>query len=173
MHNVDVAALRETVSRAEGDPSEARLGVHLEGGWNADDADVQFSGDVAFPMGSVTFTADFPSFLGGKGRAPTPLGCCFYGAMCCYGATFATQAALAGVEISSLAISLDLEVDFRAALGMGDFEPMSDFRFRLEVETNASDEELAAVKQLTNERCPAIWAMKNPVPHHIDVERVR
>ena len=93
--------------------------------------------------------------------------------MCCYGATFATQAALAGVEIASLAISLDLEVDFRAALGMGDFEPMSDFRFRLEVETNVSDEELAAVKQLTNERCPAIWAMKNPVPHHIDVERVR
>ena len=51
--------------------------------------------------------------------------------------------------------------------------PQLDFRFRLEVETNASDEELAAVKQLTDERCPAIWAMKNPVPHHIYVERVR
>ena len=26
------------------------------------------------------------------------------------------------------------------------------------------DEEVQKIKQLTDERCPAIWAMQNPVP---------
>ena len=109
------------------------------------------------------FESDFPPFLGGEGRAPTPLAYCFYGAMCCYGATFATQAAMAGVELRSLQISLS--VDFRAALGLGDVPPLSSFDFQVEVETDASDNDVQRVKSLADERCPAIWAMQNPVAY--------
>lgn len=169
MHNVDTEAIAATIAAAAEDVDAALINVHMEGGWNTDAESVQFQGEVPFPQGSVTFTADFPSMLGGQGRAPTPLAYCFYGAMCCYGSTFATQAAMEGVEIEELKISLDLEVDFRAALGLGDFDPMSEFTFHLDVKTTASDEAVARVKRLTDERCPAIWAMNNPVPHHIDV----
>lgn len=165
LHNVRVEKLEETRAKAEGDASAARLDVSLKGEWRADESMPQFAGDVAFPQGSVTFEADFPPFLGGEGRAPTPLAYCFYGAMCCYGATFATQAAMAGVEIRGLSIGLSLGVDFRSALGMGEFAPLDEFRFEVTVDTDASADDVQKVKGLADARCPAIWAMNNKVPH--------
>lgn len=172
MHNVDVDAITATAEAAASDAESATIKVHLGGSWNADPERVQFSGEVGYPDGMVTLTADFPELLGGRGRAPTPLAYCFYGAMCCYASTFATQAAMEGVEIQDLTITVDVDVDFRSALGVGDFAPMSTFQFHVEVETEASDDDLDRVKQLTDERCPAIWAMKNPVPHHVVVNRL-
>ncbi|MDP8929065.1 MAG: OsmC family protein [Actinomycetota bacterium] len=164
-HNVRVDRIEATRARASEDASAARLDVELTGRWNADPSDVQFTGTVGFPQGETVFRADFPGFLGGDGRAPTPLAYCFYGAMCCYGATFATQAAMAGVELTALGIKLTLAVDFRAALGLGEFAPLEEFRFDVEVQTDASDEDVQRVKHLADERCPAIWAMSNPVAY--------
>jgi len=83
--------------------------------------------------------------------------------MSCYGSTFATQAAMAGVALDEMKISLKLNVDFRGALGLGSFPPLSSFQFDVQVKSSASDEDVQNVKQLTDERCPAIWAMQNPV----------
>jgi uncharacterized OsmC-like protein len=91
--------------------------------------------------------------------------------MCCYGATFATQAAMAGVELRKLRVSLRLAVDFRTALGLGEFPPLDRFVFDVEVETDASDDEVQRVKQLAEERCPAIWAMNNPVLYSITASK--
>ncbi|MDQ3991596.1 MAG: hypothetical protein M3245_04715, partial [Actinomycetota bacterium] len=94
MHNVSVRQLEQTCAAAGEDPSTATIDVDLQGAWWTDESRPQFAGAVAFPKGETTFEADFPPFLGGEGRAPSPLAYCFYGAMCCYGATFATQAAM-------------------------------------------------------------------------------
>ncbi len=171
MHNVDLGQIAATAEQAAADPDAGRMSVHLEGNWNVDPDDFQFTGDVPFPNGSVRFNADFPGFLGGGGRAPAPLAYCFYGAMCCYGATFVTQAAMAGVPIDGLKISFDVDVDFRTALGLGEFTPMSEYQFHLDVDSPASEEEVARVKDLTDERCPVIWAMNNPVPYNITVTK--
>ncbi len=61
-------------------------------------------------------------------------------------------------------INLSLGVDFRSALGVGQFPPMKGFNFKVSVKSNASDEDIQKIKELTDERCPAIWAMQNPVP---------
>ncbi len=163
MHNVRVDQIEETKAKARSDASAATLKVNMDGSWHAAEDQVQFAGTVSFPKGEVTFEADFPPFLGGDGRAPTPLAYCFYGAMCCYGATFASQAAIAGVGLRGLNINLQLEVDFRTALGLGDFPPISEFRFDVVVDTDSSDEDVQRVKGLADERCPAIWAMDNRV----------
>jgi uncharacterized OsmC-like protein len=92
--------------------------------------------------------------------------------MCCYGATFATQAAMAGIHLQSLRIALSLTVDFHAALGLGDIPPLSPFEFHVEVETDASDEDVQLVKKLADERCPAIWAMQNPVAYATTARKV-
>jgi uncharacterized OsmC-like protein len=172
MHNVRLDQIEETKGAAADDPSAARLEVRLDGEWRADETLPQFGGVVKFPRGEVLFEADFPSFLGGEGRAPAPLAYCFYGAMCCYGATFATQAAMAGIHLQSLRIALSLTVDFHAALGLGDVPPLSPFEFRVEVETGASDEDVQLVKKLADERCPAIWAMQNPVAYATTARKV-
>lgn len=165
LHNVRVKQIDQTRAKAEADPQAAVLAVNLDGAWRSDEGQPQFAGTVVFPQGEVVFEADFPPFLGGEGRAPTPLAYCFYGAMCCYGATFATQAAVAGVALKDLRINLQLDVDFRTALGLGTFPPISEFRFLVEVDTDASDDDVQRVKQLADERCPAIWAMDNRVPY--------
>lgn len=172
MHNVRTDRLAKTAAAVRDDPSAARLAVTLGGEWRTDPARPQFGGAVTFPMGGLTFEADFPAFLGGEGRAPTPLAYCFYGAMSCYGATFATQAALAGVEIRALQISLRLNVDFRAALGLGDYAPLDEFAFEVEVDTPAGDDAVQDVKRLADERCPAIWAMSNRVPYQTTARRI-
>ncbi|MBT4318090.1 MAG: OsmC family protein [Candidatus Marinimicrobia bacterium] len=164
MHNVRVEKINEVAKQSESDPSLAQIDFNLAGCWNIENDNVQFTGDVMFPNGELTLEADFPAFLGGEGRAPSALTYCFYGAMSCYGSTFATQAAMAGVEINQMKITLSLGIDFRSALGVGSFPPMKGFNFEVFVKSSASNEDIQKVKELTDERCPAIWAMENPVP---------
>ena len=164
MHNVRIKQINTMVEQCQEDASAAQLDFNFEGTWCTNSDQIQFSGDVQFPQGELTLNADFPPFLGGKGRAPSALTYCFYGAMSCYGSTFATQAAMAGVTLDAMTISLKLGVDFRTALGVSDFPPMTGFEFNVKVESDASDVDIQRVKELTDERCPAIWAMQNPVP---------
>ncbi len=171
MHNVRVRQLEQTRAGAGEDPSRATIDIDLRGGWRTDESQPQFAGAVQFPKGETTFEADFPPFLGGEGRAPSPLAYCFYGAMCCYGATFATQAAMEGVELRALRIRLRLSVDFSTALGLDRRPPLSAFRFEVEVDTDATDDRVQEVKRLADERCPAIWAMENKIDWETSVAR--
>ncbi|HLZ48281.1 MAG TPA: OsmC family protein [Candidatus Limnocylindria bacterium] len=171
MHNVRVENAQRTAEKAKTDPSAAQLKVDLAGEWRADESRAQFGGTVKYPKGETVFEADFPPFLSGDGRAPSPLIYCFWGALSCYASTFAMQAAMAGVEIDGLRARLRLNVDFRGALGVSEVDPMDTFRFELEVDTAASPAEVARIKQLAEERCPAIWAMDHQVPHTIEVRK--
>jgi uncharacterized OsmC-like protein len=170
-HNVRVEPARQTASAARTDPAAAQLNVDLVGDWRVDESLPQFGGPVKFAKGETVFEADFPAFLSGEGRAPSPLIYCFWGALSCYASTFAMQAAMAGVDIRALHARLRLRVDFRGALGVAEVEPLDLFRFEIDVQTEASDADIARVKQLADERCPAIWAMDNPVPHTTAVRR--
>jgi uncharacterized OsmC-like protein len=172
IHNVRVDAARATAERARADPAAAQLPVDIRGEWRVDPARPQFGATVKFAKGEVTLEADFPPFLSGDGRAPSPLIYCFYGALSCYASTYAMQAALAGVAIEGLSARLRLTVDFRGALDVTEVAPLDTFRFELEVRSPASDADLERVRQLADARCPAIWAMENPVPHETTVRRM-
>ena len=172
MHNVRVDNARQTAEKAKSDPTAAQLKVDLTGDWRVDDSKPQFGGTVKFAKGETVFEADFPAFLSGEGRAPSPLIYCFWGALACYASTFAMQAAMAGIETKALRSRLRLNVDFRGALGVADVLPLDTFRFEIEVETEASDADVARLKLLADERCPAIWAMDHQIPHTTDVRRV-
>ena len=171
MHNVRIDNARQTAEKAKKDPSAAQLKIDLVGDWGVDETKPQFGGTVKFAKGETVFEADFPAFLSGDGRAPSPLIYCFWGALSCYASTFAMQAAMAGIAIKSRRPRLRLSVDFRGALGVAEVEPLDEFRFEIEVETDASDADIARVKRLADERCPAIWAMDHQVPHTTDVRR--
>ena len=164
MHNVRLDQIHDKVAECQKNADAAKMEFNLEGEWRTSDDDKQFGGLLSFPQGELELNADFPPFLGGEGRAPSALAYCFYGAMSCYGSTFATQAAMAGVALDEMKINLKLNVDFRGALGLGSFPPLKDFQFNVQVKSSASDKEVQNIKQLTDERCPAIWAMQNPVP---------
>lgn len=170
MHNVRVDAAQATAERARTDPTAAQLSVDLRGEWRTDPGSPQFGATVTYAKGETVIEADFPPFLSGEGRAPSPLLYCFYGALSCYASTYAMQAA-AGIVIEGLTARLRLTVDFRGALGVADVVPLDAFRFELEVRSPASDAELQRLKGLADARCPAIWAMDHPVPHTTTVRR--
>ena len=164
-HNVRVEHVMESAIRTARDPSVSVLDLEFEGAWRKDGSEPQFGGVVVFPRGRTLLEADLPSLLGGAGRAPSPLSLFFFGAMASYCSTFATQAALGGLSISDLHVQLWVSVDFAWALGQGTRAPLSALVIDLEVDTDASELEMQRVKRLTDERCPAIWAMGHPVPH--------
>jgi uncharacterized OsmC-like protein len=172
MHNVRVDNARRTAETAKTDPTVAQLKVDLIGDWRTDESKPQFGGTVKFAKGETVLEADFPAFLSGEGRAPSPLIYCFWGALSCYASTFAMQAAMAGIEIKSLRSRLRLAVDFRGALGVADVDPLDTFRFEIDVQTDASAAEVARIKDLADQRCPAIWAMDHRVAHTTEVRRV-
>ena len=172
MHNVRVEEINKIAKQSHEDPSVAQLDFNFEGDWNTDPDKIQFKGSVKFPKGELTLEADFPEFLGGNGRAPSALTYCFFGAMSCYGSTFATQAAMAGIQLQEMKINLKLGVDFRSALGVGDFAPMKGFMFEVMVKSDANEEDIQNIKKLTDERCPAIWAMQNPVPFSTSAKKI-
>lgn len=171
VNNVRVDAARATAERARTDATAAQLAVDLRGEWRTDPALPQFGATVTFAKGETMMEADFPAFLSGDGRAPSPLLYCFYGALSCYASTYAMQAAMAGIAIDGLTARLRLTVDFRGALAVADVPPLDLFQFELEVRSSASDADLDRIKGLADTRCPAIWAMEHPVPHTTTVRR--
>lgn len=165
MHNVRVDNARATAEKAKTDPSAAQLKADLTGEWRTDETKAQFGGTVKFPKGETVFEADFPAFLSGDGRAPSPLIYCFWGALSCYASTYAMQAAMAGVAIRSLRARIRVGVDFRGALGVAEVAPFDKFELEVDVETDAPEADVARVKRLADERCPAIWAMDHNIPY--------
>ena len=149
MHNVRVEQINEKAQECTQNSDAATIEFNLEGEWRVSDQEKQFGGSLSYPQGELELNADFPPFLGGEGRAPSALAYCFYGDMSCYGSTFATQAAMAGVALDEMKINLKLNVDFRGALGLGSFPPLKDFQFNVQVKSSASDEEVQKIKQLT------------------------
>ena len=172
MHNVRVDQITTKTNECIDNPQAATIEFNLAGEWRVLNDQKQFGGNVSFPQGELLLESDFPPFLGGEGRAPSALAYCFYGAMSCYGSTFSTQAAMASIKLDEMKISLKLSVDFRAALGTGNFHPLNRFEFDVQGKSDASEDEIQQVKILTDERCPAIWAMKNPVPFSTNAKKI-
>ena len=80
MHNVNVEAVEETAAKAAADPEAAVQPVAFDGEWQTAEGAVQFTAEIPLPDGrSVTFEADYPPHMGGRGQAPNPLAFCFWG----------------------------------------------------------------------------------------------
>jgi len=165
MFNVQMDKIQESIKKAETDPTAVQVQMNLEGSWRMDETQPQFGGKVKLPSGEeVLFESDFPPFLGGRGMKPSPLQYCFWGGMACYASTFMLVAVAEKVEIKNFTIKTTGLVDFHQALGLGDAPPIQGLTWEVQVETDASQEELDRLNELAEERCPASWMLKNIVP---------
>lgn len=167
MHNVNVAAVEQTASRAASDPGAAVQAVAFDGEWQAAPGAPQFRTEIPLPSGgTVTFEADFPPPMGGTGSAPNPLAYCFWGGLACYAMTYAQEAARAGVELRSLHARVEARVDMSRALGVSENPPVERIDWTLDVDADADSDELEAIKQRADHRCPGAWCIRNPVDLH-------
>jgi uncharacterized OsmC-like protein len=171
INNVDVDKLKKVEEEVRADLSKAKKVNKIVGDWNSGEGS-QFSAVVNFENGKVTLESDQPGFLGGGGTVPGPMVYCLFGSASCYAATFATMAALEGVELKSFRLVAEAAVDFSKVLGLSDNPIAEGVKFMLEVESDASVEKLQELEALATERCPAVYCLTNPIPLETELKKL-
>ena len=167
MHNVNVEAIERTATAAADDPTAVVQKVAFDGDWQTTAGAAQFRTELPLPSGeTVIFEADFPPPMGGTGSAPNPLAYCFWGGLACYAMSYAQEAAREGVALRSLRARVEAQVDMSRALGVSDRPPVERIDWRLEVDADATSEQLEAIKQLADDHCPGAYCIRNPIDLH-------
>lgn len=171
--NVQVDRLRQTMEKAKSDPQSARIQVELDGSWNLTEGQPQFSSTLMTPgAGPVEVKADFPPQFGGWGLAPSAVQYCVYAATACFLSTFALVAALEGVSLRRLSVHASGRLNLSRFLAAGEAPVVEALKWTVQADTDADEATLRRLLALTEERCPAAWCLRNPVPFEADVVRL-
>ncbi len=165
--------MRKTIEKARADPEEAKKTVTVEGEWFSQaSSGPQFSATLPTEQGEFTISSDEPTFLGGGGSQPNPVQYCVYGAASCFAATFAKWAAFEGVVLKTFKVKATAKMDLSRAFGISQNPVIKELILDIFVTTDAGEEELARVKQITYERCPALYCLFNSIPVRTNVTKL-
>ena len=91
----------------------------------------------------------------------------------CAGVTFNVVATAMGIAFRSAQVVVDGEGDFRGTLGLAKDVPVgiTDIRLRFDVDTDASDEQLASLLKLTERYCVIFQTLRTPPRLSATVQR--
>jgi len=128
-----------------------------------ENGDVQFQSNIKFEGGETVFKVDNPTFMGGGGKLPGPMHYCFYGLASCYTGTFATMAAMLGVQLKKLTTRVEADVNFSRVFGVSDVPTIEEVRVTLRVDSDAPEDIIKEAEKLALERCPVVFTLRNPV----------
>jgi len=170
LNNVSLKNLERMLESFRADPAQARKTNRVEGAWNLEAGQPQFSARLTFEGGEVTLEADQPTGQGGGGSRPGPMLYCLYGLASCYAATFATVAAMMGVELKALRIVAESDVNFAPVFGLSEAPIIEGVRLSLQVESDAPREQVEEVERLAAQRCPGVYCMANAIPFDTRLE---
>ncbi len=173
INNVDVNKVKEFGEQIESDSSKARKTQVVEGEWLVKEGATQFQGNIKFEGGETTFQVDNPTFMGGGGNLPGPMHYCFFGLASCYTGTFATMAAMLGIELKKVTTRVEADVNFSRVFGINDEPVMEEVRVILNVISDAPEEKIKEAETLALQRCPVVYTLKNPVKLTPRLEIVR
>ena len=165
INNVDLSKVMEFGEQIKNDPDKAKRTQVIEGEWliNKGEGGAQFRSAIKFEGGETVFEVDSPTFMGGGGKFPGPMHYCFYGLASCYTATFATMAAMLGIELKKLTTRVEADVNFSRVFGLGDQPVMEEVRVILNVVSDAPEDKIREAEELAIQRCPVVFTLKNPV----------
>ena len=91
----------------------------------------------------------------------------------CAGVTFNVVATALGIGFRSAQVVVEGDGDFRGTLGLAKDVPVgiTDIRLRFEIDTDASDEQLATLLKLTERYCVIFQTLKTPPRMSATVQR--
>ncbi len=170
-NRVNLENFDKTIEKAEKDPETALKSLKVEGKWRLGQKGPQFESEIKYENGRVIMYSDEPSFLGGGGMAVNPIQYCLFGVASCFAATFAKWAGKEGVELEELTVKIEARLDMSRSFGTSDNPILNDMILDLSVKTEASDEDVERIHQLTLERCPAYYCLTEPVTPEINVSK--
>ncbi len=118
----------------------------------------QFSANLDTEFSRFTANCDEPTALGGPGVNPTPLTYLLFGVMACYSSTLASQCSNEGIKLKELKIRGKLIYDIAPVVIESDLPIIKELKIEVICETNLKEQ----IKRAWN-RCPAIFAIQNPI----------
>lgn len=179
INGVDVDQLVETVEAIEDDPSLANFRFRARTEW-VDGALSRTQIQDFYGAGQedtsrsepLVLEGDEPPVLLGTNQAPNAVEAVLHALASCLSVGFIYNAAAQGIEVESLNLELEGELDLRAFLGLSDevrpgYEGIT---VNYRVEADASPEKLDELCDYTQRTSPVLDVISNPVP--VTVRRV-
>jgi uncharacterized OsmC-like protein len=92
----------------------------------------------------------------------------------CAGVTFNVVATAMGIRFRSATVIVEGDGDFRGTLGVAKDVPVGilDIRLRFEIDSDASDEQLALLLKQTERYCVIFHTLRSPPPVNATLQRV-
>ncbi len=116
---------------------------------------------------------DMPKGIGGTETAPSPGWILRAAIASCVASLIAIRAAVLGVELGSVEVSVDSESDDRGILGMADDVPAGALSTRIAVAITAAGRpanDVEALVQWAVDHCPSSEALRRVVPLEVVIE---
>lgn len=120
-----------------------------------------------------TLITDMPESVGGQNSAPSPGWLLRAAIASCDATLIAMRAAMNGIELSDLQVTVDSESDDRGILGMDASVPAGPLSLRIHVTIAApgvSAEDLRELVEWADRHCPVSDAVQRAVPTTVDVQ---
>lgn len=161
------SALEAATSHYAANPDDARSRDSLATASLRDGLVVQ----VEAPTGE-RITTDMVASVGGTGTAPSPGWLLRAAEASCVATLIAMRAAMLGITLDTLEVSVDSESDDRGMLGMDDAVPAGPLTGRVQVRLTADGVDPATLDEMARwgvEHCPVCNALERPVPITVEV----
>ncbi len=171
INNVDLDAIAREAEAIRRDPARGQRLNRGELEWHTDPTGPQMSVVAKYEQGELRLELDSPSFMGGKGSRAGPLHLCVLGLLSCFTGTFVAAASARGIELRRLVARGECQLDFGRVFGVSEAPAVQGVTFSIEVETDASAAELEAAREEAMARCPAVFALSNPIPVTSEVKK--
>lgn len=178
LNNVDLAQLSATIDAVRDDPGMAEFkfraknewlgGAHsrtrIQGFWGANQEDETRTEPFRIE-------GDEPEVLLGSDEAPNAVEAVLHALGSCLAVGFAYNAAAQGIEVESLEMDIEGDLDLRGFLGMSeDVRPgYRDIKVRYHVECDAPAQKVDELCQHVQNTSPVLDILRNPVS--VSVER--
>ena len=140
------------------DPAAAMITLRAEGRASGLSCKVE--------TGKALVEAGLHPATGGDGTAACSGDMLLEALVACAGVTLRAVATAIGVEIADAKVKAEGDLDFRGTLVVARDAPVGfrDIRFQFELDTNASDEQLATLLKLTERYCVVLQTLRAAPP---------
>lgn len=161
LNNINLELQANTIEAARANENSFPVEKTIIGEFNLSGSP-QFSAQVTTEKTKFDLACDEPSVLGGPGVHPTPLTYLLYGVMACYSSSLASQCASEGIELKDLKVRGKLIYDLGPAVIETGNPIIKGLKLDVISSTKLEEQIRSAWK-----KCPAVYAIQNPIPTEI------
>ena len=120
---------------------------------------------------NFTLTVDEPESLGGTDTGPNPVELILGALASCQEITYRAFAEAMEIPLDNVSVRIEGDLDLRGFLAVNDNvrAGFQDIRGIVVLDSSASEEELAKLKQIVDAHCPVLDILRKPVPVSLEV----